>query len=107
MFNYSVNFDFDGYEPQNEAAHFIQYTVDKIHNYSPSDAFVKLSMKNSKGVIKATCRVVSQAGEFIAEAADRNVTSVIQKIDKEIMKQIEEWHRCRFDQDLLHDLVRS
>lgn len=38
---------------------------------------------------------------------NRNVTSVIQKIDKEIMKQIEERHRCRFNQDLLHDLVRG
>lgn len=91
----NVQCEFMGFDPDHEIKSFIKSVADKISYLSPSDAALTLAVRNGKDAIQASCRVASQAGVFVAEAASKNPIRAVRKIEREISKQLDNWKAWR------------
>lgn len=96
MIQENVQFEFMGFDPDHEIRSFISPVVEKLHLNSPSDAAIKLALKKGKGAIRASCRIASQAGTFVADAVSDNPVKAIQQIEKKIRTQLDTWKAWRF-----------
>jgi ribosome-associated translation inhibitor RaiA len=96
MRNDCIQFEFIGFDPEYEVRNFISTVAEKLYLSSPSDSAIKVAMKVSRGVIQASCRIVSHAGTFMAEAISDNPIKAIKKVEKKIAEQLEGWKHRRF-----------
>lgn len=85
----------------------IQNVADSIHWQSPSDACLKIVCEKTKEAIKASCRVVSQAGTFMAEVVSDCPEWGIKKLEKEIQKQLNVWKQNRFSDIFNNQLEKA
>ena len=92
----NVEFEFMGFNPDYEIRTFISSVAEKLHLNSPSDAAMKLAIQKGKGVIKASCRIASHSGTFVAEAVSKNPVRAVQQIERKIKKQLDQWKAWRF-----------
>ncbi|MGE0762987.1 MAG: HPF/RaiA family ribosome-associated protein [Bdellovibrionales bacterium] len=99
MHNDCVQFEFVGFDPEYEVKSFISTVAERLHLRSPSDSAIKMAMKLSKGAVQASCRVVSHAGIFAAEAISDNPIKAIKKVEKKIADQLDRWKSRRFLND--------
>ncbi len=96
MMNHNVHFEFIGFEPEYKMRSFINSVADRIHSLAPSDSFMKVAIKKSRDAVEASCRIASNAGEFMADAACSSPLTAIQQIEEKIQRQLDEWKKCRF-----------
>jgi hypothetical protein len=64
MINENVEYEFMGFDPEYEITTFIATVADKLYFSAPSDSAIKLAVKKSQGMVKASCRIASQLGGF-------------------------------------------
>jgi hypothetical protein len=96
MLSHNVNLEFIGFDPKCEVRRYISSVTDRLHSLAPSDSFMKVAMKKGVDAVEATCKIASQAGEFVAEAVDNNPVKAIYQIEYTIKQQLDEWKKCRF-----------
>lgn len=91
-----VQFEFIGFDPEYEVWNFISTVAEKLHLSSPSDSAIKVAMKVSRGVVRASCRIASHAGTFMAEAISDNPIKAIKRVEEKISEQLDGWKHRRF-----------
>ena len=96
MINENVEYEFMGFDPEYEIKSVIATIADKLYFSAPSDSAMKLAVKKSQGAIKASCRIASQVGTFVAEATGENPIRAIQRLEKRIKYQLDSWKMNRF-----------
>lgn len=96
MRNDCVQFEFEGFDPGHEVKNFISTVAEKLHLSSPSDSAIKIAMGVSRGAVKASCRIISHAGTFIAEAISENPIKAIKTVEDKISEQLDSWKHRRF-----------
>ena len=94
----NVQFEFIGFDPSYEVRAFVSNFAEKIYLNSPSDAAIKLAIEKGKGAVKASCRIASQAGTFIAETLSDSPVRAVQQIEQKINHQLNNWKAWRFQQ---------
>ena len=62
----------------------------------PSDASMKLAIKKGKKAVAASCRIVPQAGTFVAEAISENPIRAIELLEMKMRIQLHSWKSHRF-----------
>ncbi len=100
MINENVECEFMGFDPEYEIKAFIATVTDKLYFSAPSDSAMKLAVKKSQGMVKASCRIASQVGTFVAEARGENPICAIQRLEKRIKHQLDSWKMSRFERAL-------
>ena len=95
MRKHGVQFEFLGFDPEYEMKKVISSMAEKLYLNSPSDSAMKVALKKGKDVIQASCRIVSQAGTFVAETVSDTPVKAIHKIEEKINQQLDEWKRIR------------
>ena len=98
MIKENVEYEFMGFDPEYEIKTLIATVADKLYFSAPSDSAIKLVFKKSQGVIKASCRIASQVGTFVAEATSENPIRAIQQVESKIKHQLDSWKMNRFEQ---------
>ncbi|MCB9026778.1 MAG: hypothetical protein H6625_10705 [Bdellovibrionaceae bacterium] len=96
MLNHSIKFEFIGFDPDYKTRSYITSVAERLQSLSPSYSFIKVAMNKGKNVVKASCKIVSQAGEFVAESLCNDPVSAILQIEADIMEQLNEWKKHRF-----------
>lgn len=91
-----VQFEFLGFSPDDRIKTFVSTIADRLHFSAPSDSDLKLVMEEGKGVIRASCRIASQAGIFVADAMSDNPIRAVRQIERKICRQLAYWKRHRF-----------
>jgi ribosome-associated translation inhibitor RaiA len=91
-----IEFVYKGSNPENEIKQVISAIVEKLHFNSPSDSAMTMVLNSTKNISKATCRIASQTGVFIAEATNKNPLEAITMLETKMRKQLEEWRKSRF-----------
>lgn len=99
MRNDCVQFEFIGIDPEYEVRNFVSTVAEKLHLSSPSDSAIKLVMKASRGAVRASCRIASHAGTFVAEAISENPIRALKKVEEKIADQLDCWKQRRFLDD--------
>ncbi len=97
MITDNVECEFLGFDPEYEIKILISQVVDKLYYSSPSDSGIKLALQKSQGFIKASCRIASQVGTFVAEVTGKNPITVIQALENKIKHQLDSWKLNRFE----------
>lgn len=92
----SVQYEFLDFDPDYEIKAFVSTVAEKLLLNSPSDAAIRLALQKYKGAIKASCRIASRAGTFIADAVSDNPIRAVQQIEREIKEQLDSWKDWRF-----------
>lgn len=94
---HDVFFEFEGFDPGYEIKNFVSSIAEKLHLSAPSDSALKFVLRKSKGAVRASCKIASQAGTFVAEAMSDNPIHAVTKVEKKIRQQLEQWLRSRFE----------
>jgi hypothetical protein len=89
------NLQFAGFVPEHETRTQILTTLENIDQSAPSDAVTDMVFEASKGVVKASCRIASKAGMFVADAVNENPLKALLSIEQKIKRQIDMWKRNR------------
>lgn len=97
MISENVEYEFKGFDPGHEIKAFMARLADQIYYSSPSDSGIKFAIQRSQGLVKASCRIASQVGLFVAEATGENPVSTIKKLEKKIKHQLDSWKMNRFE----------
>lgn len=92
----NMQFEFMGFDPDYKIRARIESVAEKISGIAPSDAAIKMAVQKGKGAIRASCRIASKAGVFVAEAASKNPILAVQQIEKKIKHQLDDWKAWRF-----------
>lgn len=94
-----VQFEFMGFNPDEKMRNFISLVAEKLHVSAPSDAGLKLVIEKGKGAVRASCRIVSRAGNFVADSISDHPIKAVQQIENKIRHQIDEWKARRFEKE--------
>lgn len=86
---------FSGTRPSASVLRLVKEVADKIQSWSPSDSCLQILCETNSEDFKASCRIVSKAGVFCAEAADRNPRIGLKKLEGKIQKQLDRWKKSR------------
>lgn len=97
MITENVECEFMGFDPEYKIKSLVAQVVDNLYYNAPSDSGIKLALQKSHGLVKATCRIASQVGPFVAEATGKNPISAIQRLENEIKNQLDSWKMNRFE----------
>lgn len=97
MITENVDCEVLGFDPEPEIKSFIAKVVDKLYYSAPSDSGIKIVVRQSQGLVKASCRIVSQVGTFVAEARGKNPIQTIQSVENKIKQQLDLWKANRFE----------
>lgn len=87
---------FINFEPRPEFQSFVSLIGERLHLSAPSDAVLKLAIRKSKDAIEVSCKIVSCAGTFVAEAVSENQIQAVRRVEAKIRKQLKAWIRKRF-----------
>ncbi len=96
MLNYKPNFQFIGFEADQDVKNFITSVANRLHSLAPSDAIMNFTIKKGKDAIAASCKIASKAGVFADEIVAASPWSAIQELESQMMRQLEEWKKKRF-----------
>lgn len=92
-------FEFMGFDPDEKTKNFVSRIAESLHYSSPSDSALRLVVEKSKGAIRASCRIASQAGTFVADSVGDNPVRAVQQIENQIGKQLDNWKVRRFERN--------
>jgi len=91
-----MQFEFLGFDPEYELKKVISSVAERLEVSAPSDSYIKLAFEKGVRAVRASCRICSQAGEFIAEAVGETPARALAKIEQQIKLQLEAWKQRRF-----------
>lgn len=91
-----MQFEFIGFDPGHEFKKFILAVTEKMQFNAPSDSLISMALRKGTNAVKASCRVVSLAGVFVAEAVSDSPADAIRQIESKIKVQLDRWKRLRF-----------
>lgn len=94
-----LQFEFMGFDPDEKIKNFVSRVAETLHYSAPSDSAMKLVVEKSKGAIRASCRIASQAGTFVADSIGDNPVRAVQQIENKIRKQLDNWKVRRFERN--------
>jgi ribosome-associated translation inhibitor RaiA len=94
-----VQFEFMGFDPEFEIKNLMKAIGERLEGDAPSDSLVKLAVRKSARAVCASCRVVSEAGTFMAEAVSENPVRAVREIEKKIKRQLDGWKKRRFREE--------
>lgn len=100
MITENVEYKFMGFDPESNVKNIIARVADALYDSAPSDSGIKFAVEKSQGIVKASCRIASQVGNFVAEATGKNPIHAIQRLEKRIKDQLDSWKMNRFKQAL-------
>ena len=92
-----IKVTFEEFTPDDSTKACLSVVADKLQFSAPSDAVLKIVLKKSAGNLLATCRIVSQAGIFVAEAIADQPIRAIGMVEEKIRKQLKNWKAHRFE----------
>lgn len=93
-------FEFMGFSPDDKIKSFVSRVAEKLHYSAPSDSAMKLVVEKSKNAIRASCRIASQAGTFVADSISDSPIRAVQQIERKIRKELDDWKVRRFEQNV-------
>lgn len=94
-----LQFEFMGFDPDEKIKNFVSRVAEALHYSAPSDSAMKLVVERSKGAIRASCRIASQAGTFVADSISDNPVRAVQQIESKIRKELDNWKVRRFEKN--------
>jgi hypothetical protein len=97
MITENVECEFMGFDPEHEVKSFIAQIADKFYYSSPSDSGIRLAIQKSQGLVKASCRIASKVGLFVADSTGKNPISALEKLENKIKDQLDSWKLNRFE----------
>lgn len=86
---------FKGMTPTKSLKQWVRILADKIQWESPSDANLKIVCEQSGQWLKASCRIASQVGVFVAEAAAETPEKCIEKLELQVQNKLNSWKKKR------------
>ncbi len=92
----NLNIEMRGIHPSSHLDKMLRDLADAIHWQSPSDSCLKIFIEQSKGTIKASCRIASQTGVFVANSVSDCPEKSLRMLEQKIQKKLDEWKRNRF-----------
>jgi ribosome-associated translation inhibitor RaiA len=92
-----LQFEFEGFKPDEKIRELLSTVAEKIHLSGPSDSTTKLVVKKSKDAINISCRIASRVGTFVADAVGGDPVQALQKIERKMRQQIDQWKKRRFE----------
>ncbi len=92
-----LQFEFMGFSPDDKIKNFVSRVAETLHYSAPSDSAMKLVVEKSKNAIRASCRIASQAGTFVADSISDNPIRAVQQIERKIRKELDDWKMRRFE----------
>ena len=95
MFN-DIHFEYAGFRPDLDTRRFIATIAENLHISAPSDSITKFAFQVGKDAVRASCRIVSQAGTFVADTISDNPIRAVQQLEEKINDQINHWKTHRF-----------
>lgn len=93
----SIEFEFLGFEPESRLRTFLSILAESLSAEAPSDSLIKIGIQKMENSMKASCRIVSIAGVFCAEAIHNNPQRAFRRVEKKIRRQLKRWKKYRFD----------
>lgn len=100
MLTENVKFEFVEFQPEPETKNLIATVVDRIYLSAPSDSFLKLAIKKSRGAIQASCRITSQVGSFVVVTSGQNPVRALQRLEQRMKNQLDSWKSNRFSRSV-------
>ena len=97
MFDEDVKIDFAGFEPTQDVRSALYFILNKLQLKSPSKSFLRVTFTLTNGIFHGVVTVASQAGNFVANATDVQLTAVGQKLSDRLMAKLEKWKSLRFE----------
>jgi ribosome-associated translation inhibitor RaiA len=92
-----LQYEFMGFKPDEKINSFVSRVAETLHYSAPSDSAMKLVIKKSKNRIRASCRIASLAGTFVADSISDNPIRAVQQIEQKIRKELDDWKMRRFE----------
>ena len=93
-----VQLNFSGFDPDEALKGVVANVAERLYFIAPSDSAMKLVVEKGKDVIRVSCRIVSQAGIFVADAIGDNAFQTIRRIENKMRYQLDVWKTHRFAQ---------
>jgi len=93
--NRELKYEFKGFNPDDKFKEYVVQTVNELYFSAPSDSGLNLTLEKTKELIRASCRIASQAGVFTAEAAADSAMQAMKQIEKKINEQLWQWKTHR------------
>lgn len=95
-----LQFEFMGFDPDDKIKSFVSRVAETLHYSAPSDSAMKLVVEKSKNAIRASCRIASQAGTFVADSISDSPIRAVQQIERKIRKELDDWKIRRFERNV-------
>jgi ribosome-associated translation inhibitor RaiA len=92
----SMQLEIINFTPERKLDDSINKVSEKLIESAPNDSVIKIVLRASRGVIRATCRVASHAGIFVAEAITESPIQALKQLEKRMNQQLNEWKKRRF-----------
>ncbi|MBX9766852.1 MAG: hypothetical protein K2X47_06235 [Bdellovibrionales bacterium] len=93
-----VQFEFMGFNPDEKMRNFVSSFAEKLLFSAPSDAVLKLVLAKDSSAVRVKCRIASKSGIFLADSAGKDPVRAVQKIERKIDRQINDWRNRRFEE---------
>ena len=94
--NNNLELKFVGFNPDDRFKNTISQVAEVLYSSAPSDSDLKLVVEKSKNTIRASGRIVSQTGIFVADCLGHTPIRAIQKLERKMRKQLDWWKLHRF-----------
>src|SRR5690349_12603305 len=91
-----MRFEFVDICPDEKMKSLVSKVAAKLQFSAPSDSTGKIVIQKTQGAIRASCRIASLAGNFVAETVSDTPSRAIDKLEKKIRAQLDLWKRRRF-----------
>ncbi len=92
----NIQLEILGFDPGSELRSLAHNLAESLEFSAPSDSAVKMAVRKGMGAIQASCRIVSKAGVFMAEAVSESPLKALQQLERKITRQLDRWKKSRF-----------
>lgn len=92
-----LQFEFMGFNPDERIKSFVSEVAQALHYSAPSDSTMKFVVEKSRNAIRASCRIVSQAGIFGVDSISDTTVGAVQQIERKMRKKLNQWKIRRFE----------
>ena len=91
-------FEFMGFNPDEKMRSFVSNVAETLHYSAPSDSAMKLVVEKTEKAIRASCRIASPAGTFVADSINDNPMRAVQQIERKMRRKLDHWKMRRFEE---------
>lgn len=89
-------YNFKNFNPDENTRSYVAQIAEDLYFASPSDSGLNLVIEKTKNAVRASCRIVSLAGIFTAEAVCNDVMDAVDQVHEKINQQLKSWKLQRF-----------